>query len=232
MGSFYKWSRFYTHFLLLPQLSEFLKIKQLAKAEGRIQKTVLDHQLFYLFLNFYLSWCLGWLMANKLSSLSASLSLWRHSEIYSRTRSLSNKCLFIFMDVTLSAFQLENWAHLSFANCKVLSSIYPGPNLQTQTPILSSQLGLGMPAPLCKLGLNRPTGQSESSFNHLSFELLNFQISLAPLEENTPGLCHNWKIGGHAGNLDRQHILLQVNIQSHLVSNQAEASQRCVNNAA
>lgn len=119
MGSFYKW--FYTHFLLLPQLSEFLKIKQLAKAEGRIQKTVSDHQLFYLFLNFYLSWCLRWLMANKLSSLSASLSLWRHSEIYSRICSLSNKCLFIFMNVTLSAFQLENQAYLSFANCKVLS---------------------------------------------------------------------------------------------------------------
>lgn len=76
--------------------------------------------------------------------------------------------------------------------CKLQGiELYPGSNLQTQTPILSSQLGLGMPAPLRKLGLNRPTGQSESSFNRLSFELLDFQISLAPLEENSPGLCHN-----------------------------------------
>ena len=39
------------------------------------------------------------------------------------TCSLSNKCLFIFVNVALSAFQLENQAHLSFVNCKVLNYI-------------------------------------------------------------------------------------------------------------
>lgn len=104
-----------------PQLSEVLK--PLSKAEGKIQKILSDYQLFDLFLNFYLFWRSWRLMADNSSSLSASLCLWWHSEIHSRTCSLSKKCLFIFMNVTWSAFQLENQAHLSFVNCKVLNYI-------------------------------------------------------------------------------------------------------------
>lgn len=126
-----------------PQISESLKIIQLAKAEARIeQRMIADHQIpIYLFSNFFLVFMM---INDKSSSLSASLSLWWHSEIYSKTCSLSNKCLFIFMNVSLSSFQLENQTHLSFVNCMVLN-YQPGPNLQTQTSTLSSQLSPGMP---------------------------------------------------------------------------------------
>lgn len=116
MGCFCKWS----HFLLLSPTTKSS-----------------DHQLFYLFLNFYLFWHLWLIMASKSSSLSASLSLWQHLEISSRTCSLSSKCLFTFVNVTWSALQLENQAHLSFANCKVLNYIQGlicRPNPSTQQP--------------------------------------------------------------------------------------------------
>lgn len=86
------------------------------------------------------------------------------------------------MNVTLPALQLEKPSSSIICELQGIE-LYPGPNLQTQTPTLSSQWGPGRPAPLCQLGFNRPTGQSGSSFNRLSFELLNFQISLAPLEK-------------------------------------------------
>lgn len=152
-------------------------------------------------------------MASKLSSLSVSLYLWQYLEMYSRTCSLSSKCLFIFVNVTWSAFQMENQAHLSLANCKVLNYIQ-GLIYRTKPLYQAASWAQGCQYPSINWAWLAP---QVSLRGHLTDCCLNSLISKS--------VWHFWERhpsqsqlrNRQAGNSHRQHILLPVSIWSHLL---------------